>query len=106
MGAAVISYGQIHSKTNTGTSISNDLIRYVPEIYLENNSQSLVNKGDFIFADTSEDIEGAGNCVFVDKKMQLFAGYHSIILRHKQNEYSVSKYLSYLKQAYGEHKFV
>lgn len=95
-GVATISYGQIHSKTNTGTSITNDLIRYVPEIYLENNCQSLVNKGDFIFADTSEDVEGAGNCVFIDKEIQLFAGYHSIILRHKQNEYSFSKYLSYL----------
>lgn len=95
-GISVISYGQIHSKTNTGTHISDDLIRFVPENYLENNSQSLVNKGDFIFADTSEDIEGAGNCVFVDKEMTLFAGYHSIILRNKLFDYIFGKYLSYL----------
>lgn len=95
-GIPVISYGQIHSKTNTGTHISDDLIRFVPENYLENNSQSLVNKGDFIFADTSEDIEGAGNCVFVDKEMTLFAGYHSIILRNKLFDYIFGKYLSYL----------
>lgn len=94
-GIAVISYGQIHSKTNNGTSINDDLIRYVPEIYLT-NKQSLVNKGDFIFADTSEDLEGAGNCVFIDREMQLFAGYHSIILKLKQKEYKFSKYLSYL----------
>ncbi len=95
-GISVISYGQIHSKTNTGTCITDDLIRFVPENYLKNNPQSLVNKGDFIFADTSEDIEGAGNCVFVDKEMTLFAGYHSIILRNKLFDYIFGKYLSYL----------
>ena len=55
-----------------------------------------MRKGDFIFADTSEDIEGAGNCVFVDKEMTLFAGYHSIILRKKLSDYIFGKYLSYL----------
>ena len=95
-GIPVISYGQIHSKSNTGTQISDELIRYVPETYLENNIQSLVNRGDFIFADTSEDIEGAGNCVFVDKQLTLFAGYHSIILKNKEHDYNLGKYLSYL----------
>lgn len=95
-GIPVISYGQIHSKSNTGTQISDELIRYVPETYLENNIQSLVNIGDFIFADTSEDIEGAGNCVFVDKQLTLFAGYHSIILKNKEHDYNLGKYLSYL----------
>ena len=95
-GISVISYGQIHSKTNTGTSITDDLIRFVPDNYLNDSPQSLVNKGDFIFADTSEDIEGAGNCVFVDKEMTLFAGYHSIILKNKLSDYMFGKYLSYL----------
>ena len=95
-GIPVISYGQIHSKSNTGTQISEELIRYVSETYLENNIQSLVNRGDFIFADTSEDIEGAGNCVFVDKQLTLFAGYHSIILKNKEHDYNLGKYLSYL----------
>ena len=105
IGIPVISYGQIHSKTNTGTQISDDLIRYVPETCLETNIQSLVNKGDFIFADTSEDIEGAGNCVFVDKQLTLFAGYHSIILKNKVHNYILGKYLSYYsKLIYGELK--
>ena len=55
-GVPVISYGQIHSKTNTGVKVQKDLIRYVSESYLETNEQSLVNESDFIFADTSEDI--------------------------------------------------
>lgn len=94
-GIPVISYGQIHSKKNAGTYISEELMQFVPEKYLKDGTQSLVNKGDFIFADTSEDVEGAGNCVFIDKKMTLFAGYHSVILRNRTN-FILGRYLSYL----------
>lgn len=92
-GIAVISYGQVHSKVNTGTNIDDELIRYVNERYLRTNAQSLVHKNDFIFADTSEDLTGCGNCVYVDKEMQLFAGYHTIILRVLNED---AKYFSYL----------
>lgn len=92
-GIAVISYGQVHSKVNTGTNIDDELIRYVNERYLRTNAQSLVHKNDFIFADTSEDLTGCGNCVYVDKEMQLFAGYHTIILRALNED---TKYFSYL----------
>lgn len=95
-GVPVISYGQVHSKKNTGTHITDDLMRHVPETYLKSDPQSLVNKGDFIFADTSEDVEGAGNCAFVDREMTLFAGYHSIILRNIHSDFVLGRYLSYL----------
>lgn len=95
VGVPVISYGQIHAKFNTGTSISDELIRYVSESFLESNPDSLVKKGDILVADTSEDIEGCGNCVYVDRDgLQLFAGYHTIIL--KANRESDNKYLAYL----------
>lgn len=93
-GASVISYGQIHSKLNKGTSIIPELIRYVDDSYLTSNPESLTKKGDFIFADTSEDVLGCGNCVYIDKEITLFAGYHTIILRNKAKE--CSKYLAYL----------
>lgn len=93
-GIPVISYGQIHSKQNTGTKIEQHLLRYVPESYTEGNDSSKVNKGDFIFADTSEDLEGCGNCVYIDKDYLLYAGYHSIIARSIQS--SDNKYLAYL----------
>ena len=93
-GVAVVSYGQIHSKNNSGTSVKENLIKFVSESYLEMNKNSLVNEFDFIFADTSEDIEGCGNCVYVDKKMVLFAGYHTIILRSLEE--TDKKYLAYL----------
>lgn len=93
-GVAVISYGQIHSNENPGTGLNDCLKRYVPNDYLETNRQSLVNNNDFIFADTSEDLDGVGNCVFIDNDELLFAGYHTIILKAKtvQN----NKYLAYL----------
>lgn len=93
-GVSVISYGQVHSKTNTGVGIGEDLIKYVSEDYLESNPNSLVAEGDFIFADTSEDLAGCGNCVFVDDTRTLFAGYHTIIFRPKNKK--KNKYLAYL----------
>lgn len=94
-GIPVISYGQIHSESNTGTKIEDELYRYVSESYLVDNSSSLVRKEDFIFADTSEDLEGCGNCVFVDKEDTIFAGYHTIIMSPKTKE-TFGKYIAYL----------
>ena len=93
-GIPVISYGQIHSKLNTGTSICDALIRYVPETYLESNPECLSKKYDIFFADTSEDVEGAGNIAFVDTDRPIFAGYHTIIAR-PQKEVK-TKYFAYL----------
>ena len=93
-GVPVISYGQIHSKLNSGTSIIEELIRFVPETYLSSNTEALVKEGDIIFADTSEDLGGCGNCVYVDKKETLFAGYHTIIARNQTEEHN--NYFSYL----------
>ena len=82
-GIAVISYGQIHSKLNTGLTLSNELIRFVDEKYLHTNPNAILSNGDFIFADTSEDIEGSGNFAFNDYKETIFAGYHTLVARPK-----------------------
>ena len=58
-GVPTISYGQIHAKYNTGTHLDDRMFRYVNESYLQSNKQSLVHKGCFVFADTSEDLEYA-----------------------------------------------
>ncbi len=91
-GEKVISYGQIHAKYNTGVNIDSRLIRYVPSSFLETNLSSLCTKGDVIIADTSEDIDGCGNAVYVDTDEPVFAGYHTIILKSDKN----NKYLAYL----------
>lgn len=93
-GLAVISYGQIHSKTNTGTDIKDDLIRYVKEEYQYYYPNCRVYKNDFIFADTSEDYDGCGNCVYKRDDTTLFAGYHSIILHSRVDR--DNRYLAYL----------
>lgn len=91
-GIPVVSYGQIHSKLNSGTHLQTELIRYVSESFLETNPLSLGRNGDLFFADTSEDYNGIGNAVLVDTDMTVFAGYHTIIVRPKTD----SKYLAYL----------
>ena len=93
-GVPVISYGQIHAKFNTGVCLDNRLFRYVPETYIETHPSSLVSIGDILVADTSEDLEGCGNSVYVDKEMILFAGYHTIILQAKKR--TNNKYIAYL----------
>ncbi|EAA8481319.1 restriction endonuclease subunit S, partial [Salmonella enterica subsp. enterica] len=47
---------------------------------------SLIYKGDIIFADTSEDTDGAGNFTQSISDNKLFAGYHTIILRPLNRE--------------------
>ena len=93
-GIPVVSYGQIHSKQNTGTHLDDFLIRYIPSKLAEEGVSSKVSVGDFIFADTSEDIDGCGNAVYVDKEIGLYAGYHSVIAFAKHPE--ESKYYAYL----------
>ena len=93
-GFPVISYGQVHSKNNKGTQINDELIRFVPNEIVEGGNSSRVHIGDFIFADTSEDLDGCGNCVYVDKECGLYAGYHSVVAFSKRKE--SNKYLAYL----------
>ena len=97
-GIPVISYGQIHSKENTGTHLQDSLLRFVPLKYLESDGNCLLKEDDFVFADTSEDLEGLGNCVYVDRPDKIFAGYHTIIFRpygHYRGEVKF-RYLAYL----------
>ena len=97
-GIPVISYGQIHSKENTGTHLQDSLLRFVPLKYLESDGNCLLKEDDFVFADTSEDLEGLGNCVYVDRQDKIFAGYHTIIFRpygHYRGEVKF-RYLAYL----------
>lgn len=93
-GIPVINYGQIHSKQNSGVTLRNELLRYVPEHYLGTYDKCLVKINDFIFADTSEDLEGTGNNIYIDYNKKLFAGYHTIIISPKEEENT--KFFAYL----------
>lgn len=82
-GVKVISYGQIHSPFNNRIGIQSDLIRYIPDSLT--NSSAKVSKGSFIFADTSEDLNGCGNAVYMDSDDELYAGYHTIVYHTNRN---------------------
>ena len=96
-GTAVISYGQIHSKLNVGTHLKPELLRCVPEAIANADPGSRLKVGDIVFADTSEDVEGCGNCVLMDADIPVYAGYHAIVARPE--EPSRSRYFSYLFNA-------
>lgn len=93
-GVAVISYGQIHAKNNTGTTLNHEFLRYISPDNIAINDKSLLNKGDIIFADTSEDYDGLGNAAYMDSNNETYAGYHTVIARPKNIDYS--KYFAYL----------
>lgn len=95
-GVKVISYGQIHCKSNKFSYVVPELVRHVSTSYLE-YSQCLANKEDFLIADTSEDVEGAGNFVRIDIQDTLFAGYHTILAKNKKSQNG--PYLAYLMQS-------
>lgn len=79
VGLPVISYGQIHSKANKGTNISENLLRFVSFDFQRSFPSAEVKQNDFVFADTSEDYEGCGNCAYKREDSLLFGGYHVII---------------------------
>ena len=93
-GLGVISYGQVHSKDNIEASVRESLIRYLPFDHVSLSDNSRVSINDLIFADTSEDLEGCGNCIFIDSENVKYAGYHTIILHPKTKE--TSRYFGYL----------
>ena len=97
-GIPVINYGQIHSKKNSMVGLNDDLFKFVNPSYLKTAPAALVKKGDFIFADTSEDLVGSGNCAYIDRDGEIFAGYHSVIA-HPQGS-TDNKYFAYLFKSF------
>ena len=82
-GIPCVSYGEVHSKFGFEFNPEIDDMKFVSEEYLKTSKNCLLNSGDFIFADTSEDFEGSGNFSYLNSKSQVFAGYHTVIARLK-----------------------
>lgn len=82
-GIYCVNYGEIHSKFGFEVNPEIHELKCVSEEYLLSDSNSLLKKGDFVFADTSEDIEGSGNFTYLNSDLRTFAGYHTIIARLK-----------------------
>ena len=80
-GIPCVNYGEIHSKYGFEVDPDKHVLKCVKNDYLMTNTKSILNYGDFIFADTSEDIEGSGNFTYLNSNKIVFAGYHTIIAR-------------------------
>ncbi|WP_080521882.1 restriction endonuclease subunit S [Methyloprofundus sedimenti] len=80
-GIPCVNYGEIHSKYVFEVDPNKHLLKCVDNKYLDSSYKSLLKYGDFVFADTSEDIEGSGNFTYLNSKQNVFAGYHTVIAR-------------------------
>jgi type I restriction enzyme S subunit len=92
-GVFCVNYGEIHSKFGFEVNPAIHKLKCVHPDYLIKNSSSLINNGDFVFADTSEDIKGSGNFTYLNSKEQVFAGYHTVIAR--PNKDIISRFIAY-----------
>lgn len=93
-GISCINYGEIHSKFGFEVIPEKHELKCVDKSYLESSKGSLLGNGDFVFADTSEDIEGSGNFTYINGNTPVFAGYHTVITRPITSD--VPRYLAYL----------
>ncbi|WP_198512226.1 restriction endonuclease subunit S [Flavobacterium sp. 1] len=92
-GIFCVNYGEIHSKFGFEVNPEIHKLKCVHPDYLINNSSSLINEDDFVFADTSEDLQGSGNFTYLNSKEQVFAGYHTVIARPSDN--IISRFIAY-----------
>jgi len=83
-GIPSITYGDIHSRFGFQINPEEDEVRCVDPRYMKSARNSLLRYGDFIFADTSEDIAGSGNFTHFNSHAPAFAGYHTITARAKR----------------------
>ncbi len=80
-GVPCVSYGEVHSKYGFEVNADKHALKCVSEAYLENNPECLLSEGDIIFADTSEDQDGAGNFTQISGSQRVFAGYHTVVVK-------------------------
>lgn len=79
VGAPVVNYAQVHSKENNKFGISHELIKHVPEDYVPKGLRKST-LGSFIFACTSEDLTGCGDCIYNDSEQALNPGGDTLLL--------------------------
>lgn len=82
-GIPCVNYGEVHSKYGFEVDPDRHPLKCVHPSYLRNNQSSLIRRGDFVFADTSEDIAGSGNFTLYNSDRQAFAGYHTVVAKPK-----------------------
>ena len=96
-GIPCVNYGEVHSKFGFEVNPTKHSLKCVDESYLKAFSNCLLSKGDFVFADTSEDLDGSGNFTQLTSDTVTFAGYHTIIARPEGRKNT--RYFAYLFDA-------
>ena len=99
-GVPCVNYGEIHSHYGFEVNPKQHALKCVSEKYLSVAKSALLNQGDFIFADTSEDIKGSGNFTYLNSDIPTFAGYHTIIARPDLNKI-IPRFLAYAFESNG-----
>jgi type I restriction enzyme S subunit len=94
VGIPCINYGEIHSTLGFEVNPEIDDLKCVDESYLVVNPSALLERGHFVFADTSEDLEGSGNFTYLNSDSQVFAGYHTVIAKLLTDDNP--RYIAYL----------
>jgi type I restriction enzyme S subunit len=98
-GIPCLSYGEVHSLYPFEVNQDIHPLKSVPAEYLETDPSACVKYGDFVFADTSEDLDGVGNFTHVSGMEPLFAGYHTII--YGLNSEVSSRFLAYCLDSFA-----
>ena len=94
-GVKCINYGEIHSDLRFSFfSFDKKLKGLEKTSGITISSYANLECGNFVFADTSEDIDGCGNFTYLEDSMEkVYAGYHTIVCKLKIN--AIFKYLAY-----------
>lgn len=92
-GAPVVNYAQVHSKLNNRFGIHAELIKHVPTGMVPKGLK-YSEKGSFIFACTSEDLAGCGDCIYNDSERPVNPGGDTLLLSPVDEV--ENKYLAYL----------
>ncbi|HBF4252075.1 restriction endonuclease subunit S [Clostridioides difficile] len=84
-GTKCISYGEIHNSFGFSFSSTNEELKGLEKVEGVTISKfAELQKGDFIFVDTSEDLKGCGNFTYLeDGTIKVYAGYHTIVAKCK-----------------------
>ena len=93
-GIPCVNYGEIHSRYGFEVDPKRNALKCVSDGFLKTDKNSILKYGDFVFADTSEDIEGSGNFTYLNSDETVFAGYHTMITKpRKKINYRYTAYL-------------
>jgi len=98
-GIPCLNYGEVHSMYPFEVNQDIQPLKSVPPEYLETDPSACIKHGDFVFADTSEDLDGVGNFTHVSGIEPLFAGYHTII--YSLDSEISSRFLAYCLDSFA-----